>query len=171
MGKILFLLFTVVPLVEIYLLVGIGSRVGVWPTLAGVFLTGAVGAALAKREGLRVLVETQRALAEGRVPAEGVLGAVLVLAGGLLLIAPGVLTDVVGLLLLVPPTRRLIARGLGRWLERKVRDGTIHVGVGFPGAPRGPAPGPKPRLRREDVSDAEVVEPPAPPPAGGGGGQ
>lgn len=158
MGKLLFLLFTVLPALEIYLLVSIGSHVGVLPTLALVVVTGFVGAALAKREGLRVLRESQRLLSQGQVPEEGVLGAVLVLVGGVLLVAPGVITDVVGLLLLIPPTRRLVAKGLRRWLDRGVRNGSVRFSsVGF-GAAREPTAPVRPRLRREEVTDAEIVE-------------
>ncbi|MFW6052017.1 MAG: FxsA family protein [Myxococcota bacterium] len=126
MGK-LFLLFTVVPFVELYLLLLIGRVLGALPTLLLVIGTGFVGAWLARSEGLRVVRQWQKALAEGRVPEEGVLGGLLVLVGGVLLITPGVLTDAVGLLLLFPSTRTVLVDVLRRHLERKIREGDIHV--------------------------------------------
>ncbi len=129
LGK-LFLLFTVVPFVELYLLLLIGDLVGFWPTVAIVLTTGIVGAWLAKKEGLRVYHKWQEALAEYRMPEEGVLGGVLVLIGGVLLVTPGVLTDITGLLLLLPPTRKLIAAVVRKRIERRIEDGSVRV-VGF----------------------------------------
>ena len=97
---------------NLWLLVQIGRAIGFWTALALVLATGLAGAWLAKAEGLRVVREWQHALAERRVPDEGVLSGVLVLAGGLLLVTPGVITDAMGLLLLFPPTRRIAAAGL-----------------------------------------------------------
>lgn len=127
MGKLLLFAFTVVPLVELYLLLWVGRLVGFWPTVALVLCTGLLGAALAKLEGIRVLTRWQTSLAEGRVPEEGVLDGVLVFIGGLFLITPGVLTDAFGLLMLVPPTRRLFARFIRARIERGVRAGRVHV--------------------------------------------
>lgn len=113
----LFLLFTLVPLVELYLLVSLGGAIGVWPTLALVGATGLFGAVLAKREGLRVLGSWQRSIAQGDIPREGLSSGALVLMGAVLLVTPGILTDVLGLALLFPPTRR----GVSRWLSARVR--------------------------------------------------
>lgn len=126
MGK-LFLLFTFLPLLDLWVLLQLGRALGFWATVALVVATGTTGAWLAKAEGLRVVREWQRALAEGRMPDEGVLSGALVLAGGLLLVTPGVITDALGLLLLVPPTRRLVAAGLRRWLGRQIAAGRIQV--------------------------------------------
>jgi UPF0716 family protein affecting phage T7 exclusion len=78
--------------------------------------------------------EFQAGLARGKVPEESVLGGVLALGGSLLLSLPGLITDVIGLVLQFPPARRLIARPLGRVLARKVREGGVTV-VGFGRAP------------------------------------
>jgi UPF0716 protein FxsA len=143
MGK-LFLLFTIVPIVDLWLLLRIGGRIGFVPAVALVVLTGLVGAALAKAEGARVLGAWRRALAEGRMPEEGVLSGALVLAGGVLLVTPGVLTDLAGLALLFPPTRRVAADALRRWVRRKIERGQVRI-VTFDGPP--PPPG------RGDVID------------------
>ena len=108
----LFLLFTLVPLVELWLLVQIGEVVGLPATLAAVVMTGALGASLAKREGLRTLHAWQESLARGQLPEEGLASGLLILVGGIFLVTPGVLTDVIGLSMLLPPLRRAAAAAL-----------------------------------------------------------
>jgi UPF0716 protein FxsA len=138
----LLLAFVLLPFLELMLLIRIGRVVGVGSTLALLVLTGLLGAWLAKRQGRKVLEAWQASLAAGQVPEEGVLGGVLVLVGGLLLVTPGVLTDVLGLFCLLPPTRKLIALRLGRYLSRQVVSGGQVHGYGF-GMPKRPpaAPG------------------------------
>jgi UPF0716 protein FxsA len=114
----LFLLFTIIPFIELFLLMQVGDVVGFWPTVGMILLTGFVGAWLAKREGLRVLREYQQALAEMRMPEEGLTSALLVLVGGALMIAPGVLTDVTGILLMIPPVRRFVARYVEAYVKK-----------------------------------------------------
>lgn len=125
--RYLILLFTVVPLVELWLLFQLADVMGTWQTVLLVLVTGVLGAALAKSEGLRVLKAWQASLARGELPAEGVLGGVLVLVGGVLLVTPGVMTDLAGLLLLLPPTRRAIAAIVKRRVARAVERGTTQV--------------------------------------------
>lgn len=148
---LLFLLFTAVPLVDLWLLVRIGGAIGAWPAVALVVLTGVAGAALARAEGARVLGAWRGALEAGRMPEEGIVSGALVLAGGLLLVTPGVVTDAVGLLLLVPPTRRLAARALRRWLDRKIASGRVRV-VRWGGA--GPGREPIDVTPRRPIDDA-----------------
>jgi UPF0716 protein FxsA len=123
----LFLLFTIVPLLDLFILLRVAAVVGPWGTVALIIVPSLLGAWLARREGLRVLRAWQRAIADGRVPEEGLLSAGLVLAGGVLLATPGLLTDATGLALLVPPIRRVAVAGVRRWLRRRMRDGTIRV--------------------------------------------
>ncbi|WP_437562511.1 FxsA family protein [Sorangium sp. So ce542] len=118
MGKLI-LLFTAVPILELWLLLSIGDRIGFWPTVAIALGTAVLGAALAKREGLKVLASWRGAMAEGRVPDEGLTGGLLVLVGAALLVTPGVLTDVAGLVLLFPPARRRIAAAVRERFERR----------------------------------------------------
>lgn len=129
-------LFIIVPLVEVYLLFGLSHLMGFWATVALVLVTGVLGASLAKREGLRVLGRWQAALAEARMPEEGVLDGLLVLVGGVLLVTPGVLTDLTGLLLLLPPTRKVAAAWLRRRAERSIAAGEAQV-FSFGGSPFG----------------------------------
>jgi UPF0716 protein FxsA len=133
LGK-LFLLFTVVPLVDLYLLITIGGLIGGGPTLALVIGTGLVGATLARREGLRVWRDWQQSVARGEMPREGVTSSLLVLVGGVLLVTPGLITDAVGLTLLVPPARRMIAGWLARWAQKRLDVHTIGPGIIGPGA-------------------------------------
>lgn len=125
----LFLLFVIVPAVELYLLIRVGSVIGVGPTLMFLLLTGVLGASLARREGLGVLQQLQTDLAQGRPPTGRLLEGLLVFIGGLLLLAPGILTDVMGLLMILGPTRRLIAPSVTRALTSQVQ---VHS---FGGAP------------------------------------
>ncbi len=123
----LFLLFTLVPLAELWLLLRIGAWVGLLPTLALVVGTGVAGAWLARREGTRCWAAVQTELRAGRVPGEEILHAFLVLAAGLLLVTPGILTDLTGLALLLRPVRRLAVRSLRRRLEAGVRNGSVRI--------------------------------------------
>jgi UPF0716 protein FxsA len=123
-------LFIVVPLVELYLLVQLSGLIDVWGTLALILVTGVLGGWLAKREGLRVLREWQRAFETFTKPERGVVDGVLVLAGAALLMSPGVLTDVVGLLLLVPWTRRPVAAVVRRWADGRLAHHGARFGMG-----------------------------------------
>jgi UPF0716 protein FxsA len=121
----LFLLFTLIPVVELALLVEIGSRIGVASTIAVVLTTGAAGAWLARTQGLRALQRLQEAIGRAQFPGEEIFDGVLILGGGLLLLTPGFLTDVMGLCALVPGTRHL----LKALVKRQVR-GRVQVAVG-----------------------------------------
>lgn len=116
----LFLLFTLVPALELFFLVRLGLIVGPWSTIGLVLLTGFVGAWLAKREGFAVLRQLQADLHQGLPPATRLVEGALVLTGAVLLITPGLFTDIAGLLLLFPPTRRWMAPRALRWLVAKV---------------------------------------------------
>ncbi len=116
----LLLLFTVVPLIELALLIKIGERIGAWTTVGLVLLTGLVGAALARHEGWRTWTAIQHDLAAGRLPGDRIVDGLLILVAGVLLVTPGVMTDVVGLLLLFPLTRWQVRRYLKRRLEARM---------------------------------------------------
>ncbi len=146
LGK-LFLLFTLVPLVELWLLVQIGTVVGALPTIALVATTGMTGAWLVRREGRKALRDYQKAIAEARLPEDGILSGLLILLGGVMLITPGILTDFAGMALMIPPLRRAVARKLEQRLQTKltsgVASGDIRVlsfggGAGNPFAGAGP---------------------------------
>ena len=117
----LFLLFTITPLVELWLLFRLAGVFGFWTTVFVVLATGFAGAALARLQGFWVLHQIRSDLAQGVMPTQRLGDGALILSAGLLLVTPGVLTDVLGLALLVPPLRSLIRRGLTRWLAHHVK--------------------------------------------------
>ncbi len=113
----LFLAFTFIPLVEIYLLIKLGQNFGAITSILLVIFTGILGAYLAKMEGLRTLFRLQETLREGGMPGEELLDALLIALAGLVLITPGFITDTVGFMLLVPFTRLLVKN----WLKERLR--------------------------------------------------
>lgn len=160
---VLALLFIALPVAELALLLRVGSLVGLWPTLGLVLLTGMAGAALARSQGFRVLAAIQSELGQGRLPGAALLDGACVLAGGVLLLTPGFLTDAVGFLLLLPPTRGLLATALRRGFERGVARGTIRVSMGGPAGPFGPGwtgehRGGGRETGGDAIIDAEVVD-------------
>ena len=113
----LFLAFTIIPVVEIYLLIQIGSAFGVFTSIALVVFTGFLGAYLARIQGLQTLFRIQESLGEGRMPSRELLDALLIGVAGLVLLTPGFLTDTVGFVLLIPSTRNAIKS----WLQSKIK--------------------------------------------------
>lgn len=137
--RILLLLFVVVPLVELYLLIWLSGIIGFWATVAITMVTGIIGGTLAKREGLRVWREWNAAISQLRPPSEGVIDGVLVFVGGAFLITPGVLTDALGLILLLRPTRRAVASRIRQRVDAQIATGQLRVEqirVGGPAAGR-----------------------------------
>ncbi len=124
----LFLAFTLIPLIELFLLLQIGSALGPTTTFLLLLLTGLLGAGLAKREGFAVLRTLSEELRTGLPPGSRLMEGALVVVGGLLLITPGVLSDAAGLLLIFPPTRRFLAPRALRWLS--ARFGVVELGPG-----------------------------------------
>jgi UPF0716 protein FxsA len=158
----LFLLFTVVPLVELYLLVAVGRVLGPAATIGLVLVTGAVGAWFARLEGARVIRRWQEAIAQQQIPKDGVIDGFLIFIGGLMLITPGILTDIAGLSMVMPPTRRVIAGFVRGWVERQIAAGRVQVYA--PGY-NGPAGRPQEviEVEGEVVEVVEVVAKPNPP--------
>jgi UPF0716 protein FxsA len=116
----LLLLFTVVPLVELFLLIRIGELIGVWATVAIVIVTGALGAFLTRLEGLRVLGQVREEFRRGRVPTERLLDGLLVLLAGAVLLTPGLITDMLGFFLLIPPGRKVVHTAISRAVARRL---------------------------------------------------
>ncbi len=129
MGKLLFL-FVVVPAVELVLLIELGGRIGLLPTITIIFLTGVVGATLARWQGLSVLRQMQTQMAQGQLPASAMFDAVIILVAGALLLTPGFLTDVVGFAFLVPGIRGVVKRTIQRRIEKSIVQGETIV-IGF----------------------------------------
>jgi UPF0716 protein FxsA len=123
---LLVLLFIVVPIAELYVIIQVGEAIGVVPTLLLLVLDAVLGSWLLKHEGRSAWRRFNLALSEGRLPGKEVADGFLVILGGALLIAPGFLTDIVGVLFLLPPTRAVARRLLTRFTV-----GRVSV-VGFP---------------------------------------
>jgi UPF0716 protein FxsA len=108
MGLLLVFLFIVVPIAELYVLIQIGQAIGILPTIALLILDSVLGAALMRSQGRAAWMRFNRALGEGRIPGKEVMDGALVIFGGALLLTPGFLSDVLGLILLLPPTRAVV---------------------------------------------------------------
>jgi UPF0716 protein FxsA len=121
----LFLAFTLIPFVELYLLIELGTTIGPLYTLLLVILTGAIGAYLARLQGLGALLRVRARLQQGETPAEEMLDALIIFVAGIVLLTPGLLTDIAGLLLLLPATRLRFKI----WLRKKLYQWVQHPGV------------------------------------------
>jgi len=137
MGQLL-LLFIVLPAVELMLLIEIGKRIGTLETLAVIVITGVVGAAMARSQGLRVISQIREETQTGSMPTGSLVDGLIILIASALLVTPGVLTDLFGFLCLVPGFRNLVKRELTRRFMKAVEENRVHVhvegDVRFPGA-------------------------------------
>lgn len=121
----LFLLFTLIPAIEIFLFIQIGAVIGGINTFILVLLTGFCGAWLARMQGIQTLLKVRENLDAGILPAEELLDAVIIFAAGVVLLTPGFLTDILGLLLLLPGTRFYFKRYLRIKFDQWVEQGSI----------------------------------------------
>lgn len=128
--RFLFLAFICLPLIDLFLLLRVGSILGFWPTVALVISTGLVGAALARWQGISTLARIQSELAAGRMPAAELSDGAMILVAAALLVTPGFVTDVIGLLLLIPPARKVLRAFLTRYFSSRL----IVTRVDFSGA-------------------------------------
>ena len=155
----LLLLFTIVPTVELFLLLQLGALIGPTATVLLILVTGFVGAWLAKREGIGLLRTLAKELQQGMPPGARLMEGALVVAGGLLLVTPGVFTDLTGFLFIVPFTRRRLAPLLlAQLLKRFQIDGSfeatsVHFGPGRPSA------GPRDHLGDKPVDHGRPEQP------------
>ncbi|ROO88394.1 UPF0716 protein FxsA [Actinocorallia herbida] len=142
------LLFVLLPIIEIYVIIQVGQAIGGWWTLLLLVAETLLGLWFVKREGKRAWSSLNATLAQGRMPDRELADGFLILAGGVLLIVPGFVTDVFGFLCVLPFTRPLVRRVLMVWAERRAaRIGPV---AGFPGGPVFPGQG--------DVIRGEVVD-------------
>jgi len=129
MLKILFLLFIAIPLLELWLLIEVGSGIGGLSTIALCLLTAALGGFLIRWQGMSTLLDAQKRMAHGEIPADHGFHGLMIAFSGILLFTPGFITDSVGFLLLVPPLRRLL---INRFISL-------------------------PRQQKSDIIDAEII--------------
>ena len=118
---ILLLLFIGLPMVEIYVLIQVGHQIGALWTIALLIAVAAFGSALLRLQGLATLANVRAAMARGELPTEAILEGLVLLVAGVLMVTPGFVTDIAGLLCLLPPLRRAIARALGAGLMMRVQ--------------------------------------------------
>jgi UPF0716 protein FxsA len=120
--KIFILIFILVPVAELGVLLFSGQTIGVWPTLILLIVTGLLGSYLAKKQGINTIRKVQEQIQFGRVPGNEILDGLCVLFGGILLLSPGFLTDILGLILLLPFTRTLIKpfilKLIRKWIDK-----------------------------------------------------
>ena len=134
MAWILFGIFIVVPLLEIFAFIQVGSAIGALPTLALIVLTAIIGAVLVRWQGIKVVMDARQSVARNELPLAAAVHGGLLLFAGLLLLTPGFVTDTAGFMLLVPAIRSLAARRIWGWLEVRT---TVRAGTAA-GSPRRP---------------------------------
>src|SRR3954447_18157333 len=134
----LVLIFIVVPLAELYVIIQVGNLIGLVPTLVLLLLDAILGSMLLRYQGRAAWIRFNRALAEGRLPHKEVFDGVLVIMGGALLLTPGFLTDILGLILLIPPTRALVRAMSARFVRRRLAMGQAGTVWTFGSARRPP---------------------------------
>ena len=147
----LLLLMTVVPAVELYLLLRIGRAIGAAETVYLIIVTGIVGAWLAQREGLSVIRKIQEDAMNGLPPGDRLAEGLMVLVGGILLLTPGVVTDALGLSMIFPLTRAPLARLTKGWLASRVTVNGVNIGT--------PQPGPATQRRQEKLNPSTEGQP------------
>lgn len=136
MGRIIFLIFMIVPLIEIAFFVVIGQAVGLWPTLFGVLVTAIAGSVLLRHQGVQLWSQIRTSVNRGELPARALADAMMVAIAGVLMITPGYFTDLLGVLLLIPPVRdviyaylkrRVTVVGMSAYSASRVDEGTIEL--------------------------------------------
>jgi UPF0716 protein FxsA len=120
------LLFTMVPLIELYLLIQVGRYLGAFPTIAVVFITGIVGGLLARSQGLSIYRHIRMDLQNGIIPTDSLLDGLFILIAGALLITPGLITDIAGFLVMIPGFRGWLKKRLKERFKQKFEAGQIH---------------------------------------------
>lgn len=125
--RILILLFILIPAAEIGVLLLSGNTIGIWPTVALLIATGILGSYLAKKQGMNTLRKVQEQLQYGRMPGDEILNGVCILLGGVMLLSPGFLTDIFGLILLLPSTRAILKPIILKMLQKWMNKGTFTI--------------------------------------------
>ncbi|MEN3190391.1 MAG: FxsA family protein [Atribacterota bacterium] len=122
----LLMTFIIVPVVELYILIEVGKRIGSLPIIGIIILTGILGAYLVKGQGFMILKKIQNDLNEGILPGDSLIQGVIILAGGILLLTPGFITDIIGFIFLIPFSRMVVKKYLLKWLKGKIKEGNFY---------------------------------------------
>ena len=123
----LFLAFTIIPVLELYILIEVGSYLGALNTIMVVIVTGFVGAYLERLQGFQTMNRVRESLNRGEMPTEGLIDALLILLAGIVLLTPGFLTDIAGLLILLPQTRNRFKGWLMWKLENWINNNRVDI--------------------------------------------
>ncbi len=122
----LLILFIIIPVVELYILIEVGKKIGSLPTIGIIVLTGILGAYLVKRQGFMILKKIQNDLNEGIMPGDSLIQGAIILIGGILLLTPGFITDIIGFVFLIPVSRLVVKKYLLKWLKGKIKEGNFY---------------------------------------------
>jgi UPF0716 protein FxsA len=163
MPILLLAVFILVPIAELYVIIQIGGAIGIIPTLFLLVLDSILGTILLRSQGRSAWVAFNRALTENRVPAKEIIDGVLIILGGALLLTPGFLTDIVGLILLIPPTRAIVRAFARRFVIGRFAMGPRAAMWGYGQARDRSArrPGPPPRSRPRPSADRPAAQAPS----------
>jgi UPF0716 protein FxsA len=123
----LFLLFTIIPVIELTLLIKIGSVIGVFNTITVVILTAVIGAYMVKMEGLGVMSRIQNNMQEGIFPGDELINGMMILVAGALLLTPGFFTDAIGFLMVFPLSRNYLNKIIRQYIKKKMSSGEIYI--------------------------------------------
>ncbi|MEF9437299.1 MAG: FxsA family protein [Candidatus Mariimomonas ferrooxydans] len=123
----LFLIFAVIPVIELALLIKVGSIIGTINTISIVILTAVIGAYMVRSEGLGVMSRIQANMQEGIFPAEELINGMMILLAGALLLTPGFFTDVIGFFMVIPVSRNFLKRIARRYIEKKMSSGEFRI--------------------------------------------
>jgi UPF0716 protein FxsA len=122
----LLILFVIVPVTELYILIEVGKKIGSLTTIGVIILTGIIGAYLVKGQGFMILKKIQSDLNEGIVPGDSLIQGAIILVGGIFLLTPGFVTDIIGFIFLIPVSRRVVKKYLLKWLKGKIKEGNFY---------------------------------------------
>lgn len=123
--RIIFLALIIIPAIEIGIFVWVGGMIGPWWVVSLIVLSGILGVALAKKEGAQTWIKARKSTKKGQMPAAEIIDGICIFIGAVLLFSPGFLTDIVGLLLVIPYTRYFLKLGIVKWIQSKVSKGAI----------------------------------------------
>ena len=154
----LFLILTVVPFLELYILFKVGNIFGFGNTLLLIIVSGFLGAYFLKKQGGQILREAQTQVSSGQAPTKVLIKGLLTFIGGVLMLTPGFITDGLGLSFVFPLTQLIWVQVFSRWVKKGIQSGSIHVFSGSMGTSRGPQ-GPQPRPQSKSVpGNSEVID-------------
>ena len=122
----LLILFVIVPVTELYILIEVGKRIGSLTTIGIIIFTGILGAYLVKNQGFMILKKIQNDLNDGIMPGDSLIQGAIILAGGILLLTPGFVTDILGFIFLIPVSRNVFKKYLLKWLKGKIKESNIY---------------------------------------------